>query len=55
MRALIVDCQSQRLAHHQCHSWAECYEWADSYIGFHGLERLSSHRANGQLIYWVKS
>jgi hypothetical protein len=55
MKALIVDTNSQRVAYHQCRSWSECYEWAESFIGWNGLERLSSHKANGQLITWVKT
>lgn len=54
MKTLIVGSDSQRIAFNQCHSWAECYEWAEQYCGWFGLKRLSSHRANGQLIVWVE-
>jgi hypothetical protein len=54
MTALIVTTDAKRIGQHQCQSWTECQEWSSMFIGYNGLKRLRSHKANGQLITWVE-
>jgi len=54
MKAKIVSKEAKILAYERFQTWIECYEWAESYIGWHGFKRLTSHRANGEVNFWVE-
>ena len=54
MKAKIVSKEAKILAYESFQTWIECYEWAESYIGWHGFKRLTSHRANGEVNFWVE-